>query len=89
MCSKQIAASWCLYKEVGREMKAAASNAPTQKSSAKQKSNSNKRKQRQATRVIKKSARGMQCEQAHAKSSIAAPSKKSSGNKKSSVKPRM
>jgi hypothetical protein len=37
MCSKQIAASWCLYKEVGREMKAAASNAPTQKSSAKQK----------------------------------------------------
>jgi hypothetical protein len=48
MCSKQIAASWCLYKEVGREMKAAASNAPTQKSSG------NKKKQRQATRVIKK-----------------------------------
>jgi hypothetical protein len=37
MCSKQIAGSWCLYKEVGREMKAAASNAPTQKSSVKQK----------------------------------------------------
>jgi hypothetical protein len=44
MCSKQIAASWCLYKEVGREMKAAASNAPTQKSSAKQKSSNNKKK---------------------------------------------
>jgi hypothetical protein len=66
MCSKQIVASWCLYKEVSREMKAAASNAPTKKAVSSKKGSANKKKQRQqkkqrqATRVIKKHARGMQ-----------------------------
>jgi hypothetical protein len=60
MCSKQIVASWCLYKEVSREMKAAASNAPTKKAASSKKGSANKKKQRQATRVIKKHARGMQ-----------------------------